>query len=424
MTQPDTTTVFAGLDGRADTQLPDWYASSHDVSDSPPSFAEAIRDLPQAIDTEVAYKNPVTGQWVETDRFNAIVEPSRLGDTEVAYKNPVTGQWVETDRFNAIVEPSRLGDCTRADGGSMPGSDSGQVDPLFHVPTDSYTILNPQTVYTPLEPLLRDSELDGTPFVDIIFGEIRQYRAGGEVHMDIMFDGLEATLPGADREPITMGVTSGYDFFGGHAVYVEGFAQDGKCSNSMRALTDKQIVKHVGDVRDFEDWWEQILTQLELVADDLVRFIKDAQEIDLDFTDLPFTIEEFYTLLEFPDYLAERAADDALANATDPFIIDLWTLHSGATYALTHFFRGREGGSLDAYVRTANDILFNPQGTIEQVEHAYETNQENAEGEQKALEGECGLARIEQATADIQADVEQFETREEALRDRFQTAME
>ncbi len=91
------------------------------------------------------------------------------------------------------------------------------------------------------------------PFADIVFGEIRQYRAGGEVHRDIIFDGLEATLPGADREPITMAVTSGCDLFGGHAVYVEGFAQDGTCSNSMRSLTDKQIVKHVGGVRDFQE---------------------------------------------------------------------------------------------------------------------------------------------------------------------------
>ncbi len=92
-------------------------------------------------------------------------------------------------------------------------------------------------------------------------------------------------------------------------------------------------------------------------------FIEDVQKINLGFTNLSLTIEEFYTLLEFPDYLAERAADDALANADDPCLIDLWTLHSGATYALTHFFRGGEGGSLDGYVRTANDILFNPEDT-------------------------------------------------------------
>jgi len=49
------------------------------------------------------------------------------------------------------------------------------------------------------------------------------------------------------------------------------------------------------------------------------------------------------------------------------------TLHSDATYALTHFFQGKEGASLAGYVRTANDILFNPEGTIERVERAYDS---------------------------------------------------
>jgi len=41
----------------------------------------------------------------------------------------------------------------------------------------------------------------------VMFGEIRRYRGGGEVHMDIMFDGLEVRLPGRS-DPITMGVTA------------------------------------------------------------------------------------------------------------------------------------------------------------------------------------------------------------------------
>ncbi|GAA0216681.1 hypothetical protein GCM10009000_034320 [Halobacterium noricense] len=85
-----------------------------------------------------------------------------------------------------------------------------------------------------------------------------------------------------------------------------------------------------------------------------------------------FGTETVHTLLGFPDYPAERAAGDAEANAASPFEIDMWTLHSGATYALTHFFQGKEGASLDQYVRIANDILFNPEGTIERVEQAYE----------------------------------------------------
>ena len=211
MKDPETATVFAGLDGRTDAKLPEWYADRHGVTD-PLSFSEAVRDLPQAIDTAVAYRNPYTDEWVETERFNAIVEPSRLQAAE--------------------------GDA--------------EEEALFHIPTDSYAIINPVDVYGPLEEVLREETIDGTPLGDVMFGEIRRYRGGGEVHMDIMFDGLEVQLPGR-VDPITMGVTSGYDFFGEHAVYVEGFAQDGYCSNSMRSLTDKEVIKHVGDDPELVD---------------------------------------------------------------------------------------------------------------------------------------------------------------------------
>ena len=382
MKDPASSTVFAGVDGRTDTELPDWYRQKKSVDD-PEAFAEAVRNLPQAVETTVAYQNPYTDEWVETERFNALVEPTRARD-----------QATES-------EP--------------------ETDPLFHVPTDSYSIINPVDVYQPLEDVLREETIDGTPLGDVMFGEIRRYRGGGEVHMDVMFDGLEVRLPGRS-EPITMGVTSGYDFFGENAVYVEGFAQDGYCSNTMRSLTDKEVIKHVGDVRNFRSWWEEILAQVELVADDLFAFIRDAQDIDLDFSELPFTVTEFYSLLGFPDYLAERAAEDAEANAASPFEIDMWTLHSGATYALTHFFQGKEGASLDQYVRIANDILFNPEGTIERVEQAYEQQleTEDSDGSQSSLAGERALASIERVSEDLQANVEQFEEREDALRDRFQ----
>ena len=235
MKDPETATVFAGLDGRTDTELPEWYVEQHATPD-PVSFSQAIRELPQAIETAVAYRNPYTEEWVETERFNALVEPSRLQ--------------------------------AEADGDT-------ETESLFHIPTDSYAIINPVDVYGPLEEVLREETIDGTPLGDVMFGEIRRYRGGGEVHMDIMFDGLEVRLPGRS-DPITMGVTSGYDFFGEHAVYVEGFAQDGYCSNTMRSLTDKEVIKHVGDVRNFRTWWEEILAQVELVADDLFEFIRDA----------------------------------------------------------------------------------------------------------------------------------------------------
>jgi hypothetical protein len=386
MTDPDQTCVFAGVDGRTDTGLPRWFAQQV-ATDDVTSFAEAVRSLPQATETRVAYRNPYTEEWVSTERFNAVVEPGRL-------------------RAQA--------------------SDSEpDVDPLFHVPTDSYAIINPTDVYAPLEDVLREEAIDGTPLGEVVFGEIRTYRGGGEVHMDLMFDGLSVDLPEQDS-PITMGITSGYDFFGGHAVYVEGFARDTGCANSIRQLTDRETIKHVGDIGDFRAWWEDRLGQLGLVADDLLAFIEDATDITVAFTDVPFDVTEFYELLEFPSYLAEQAASDARSNAADPFEIDMWTLHSGATYALTHHFRGKEGSALDGYVRTANDILFNPEATIDRVEQTYEERAaEETDGDgQTGLESQTALAQIEQVSQDVRAKADQFEEREATLRKRFAHAEE
>jgi hypothetical protein len=251
MNDTETSTVFAGIDGRTNATLPAWYERDHEP-ETVVSLAEAIRSLPRAVDTQVAFRNPYTGDWVETERFNALVEPNRL------------------------VE--QAGD--------------EETDPLFHIPTSNYSIINPLDVYGPLESVIDDHDVDGRPLGEVVFGEVRQYRGDGEVHIDLMFDGLEVSLPGRD-EPITMGVMTGYDFFGGHAVYVEGFAQDTYCSNSIRSLTDRKVVKHVGEVGDFEGWWADVLGQLELVTDDLHQFIVDASEIDLSFSDAPFGVEAF-----------------------------------------------------------------------------------------------------------------------------------
>ena len=78
------------------------------------------------------------------------------------------------------------------------------------------------------------------------------------------------------------------------------------------------------------------------------------------------------------------------------------------------FFQGKEGASLDGYVRTTNDILFNPEDTIERVEQAYEEHLEadGDDGSQASLAGERALASTERVSDDLQEKVNQFEERE------------
>jgi len=158
----------------------------------PVTFTRAIRELPGATPTAVAYRNPYSGEWSETDQHVALVEPSGL--------------------------------VSEVEGGTP------ERDPLFHVQTDSYAVLNPTEAFGPVTDLLAETETVGRPSGEVLFGESRQHRGGGEVHVDLLFDGLSADLP--DRNDL---ITAGYDFSGGHAVYVEGFARDTACANSIRA---------------------------------------------------------------------------------------------------------------------------------------------------------------------------------------------
>ncbi|WP_435102405.1 hypothetical protein [Halarchaeum sp. P4] len=379
MSRPETVQVFAGIDDRAAAVLPEWYATRVG-DDEVVSFAEAVRSLPRAVASDVAYRNPYTGAWEPTERFTALVDPERVA--------------------------------ARARG--------EDVDALFHVPTAHYSIITPLDVYGPLETAVAEETVDGRALGDVVFGEIRQYRGGGEVHMDVLFDGLSVTLPGRD-DPIAVGFSSGYDFFGGHAVYVEGYAQDAYCANSIRRLTERQTVKHVGDIANFETWWECLLARLAVVADDLAAFIHDAQDVTLDLREVPFDLVDFYTLLDLPEYLAQRAASDARGEADDPFEMDMWTLHSGATYALTHHYTGKEGASLDTYVRIANDILFNPQVTLARLVRAYKrrADAETSADGQTGLGSQTALAQVERVEQDLGAKVARFESREARLRERF-----
>ena len=125
--------VFAGVDGQTDSTIPAWYREQTNVDD-PRSFSEAIRALPRAVETTVAYHDPFRDAWIPTDRFNALIDPSRLRAQQV---------------------------------------DADHSDPLFHIPTASYTIINPVDVFEPLEAVLRKESLDGQPLGDLVFGEIR-----------------------------------------------------------------------------------------------------------------------------------------------------------------------------------------------------------------------------------------------------------
>lgn len=372
---------FAGLNGQSDPSVPDAFKEKYGLSDDDvadlPTFNTVYHDLPIATETTAGYRNPLTQEWVETERFNALIDPDKMERAEF----------------------------------------DDSVDPLWHIPTDNYGAVNPPQFYYPCEEAISEAG-----WGDDLFGEARLYKEGGEVHMDLMFSGQTVDIQGSDgnSDPLYAGLTTGYDFFGGTALYAEGFAMDTQCKNSMRGLTDKKSRRHVGDPSEDIDWWETILQKLGGLTDHLAEMIEVAMDVELDFRELPFDLQEFYELNGFPSYMAQSAAAHARTRTQsgNPWEIDLWAAHSGATYAVTHDFRGGESGAIENYVRTANDMVQNPNMVVSEVEAAYERRErQRAEENDEDVDLSEGQAQIQQLEQDIESRKSEFQQNTEEMRE-------
>jgi hypothetical protein len=415
-TNIDGTYPFAGLTRYNDGDLPErvldhgssvrWWASETFGTDEPierdlpeEGLNTMIDSLPRAAEATAGWKHPVTGDWIETGKHNAIIEPSVAEQIEGR-----TGTKEQVEGFGGDPDETVYGD--RA---------------LFNIPTDDYSIINPATFLRPLTEVLRDEGLD-----DAVFGEFRVSRGGGRVSADVFFDGKHVEAPGMDedRKPIVVGLQLDWDFFGGTALRMRGMGMDWECVNSIRQITEGKTIKHAGDVNERVEWvemYEDLLEELDLKTDQLSRVIHEASEETLDLSDFPdgfaddydTVLEAFYAYAGLPDYLAEVAADNARANAEDPFEPDWWTLHRGATYAISHEARGEvgTGAAIDQYNRRANDLLMNPAGVADDVEAAYE----EAHEETTLAEEGGGQVTMDTAFESVRDKRDRYEEREEEI---------
>jgi len=413
---------FAGLTSHNNVEMTDRAASIAGLNaDDPPeqSFSQAIRGLDTADTEGVAWRVPdqAAGR-LDVSEFN---EESPDGIS--AFKSNNGAVYVETSRFQSVFCPDKVREWLSGDYRS---EDTDEFhDALWHVPTRDYSITNPVPFYEPLGEEVRDQDLG-----DHMFGEIRTTKSGGEVHMDILFDAFEVQVEEDSDDfsgPIVLGIRTGYDFFGGTALYAEGFAQDTGCSNSIRSVTEEKSRRHVGEIDDTNEWWADTLEQMDLMTDRLAEAIEAAQQIDVDYMEMNFSeafehdddLRGFYELAGFPSYLADSAASHARSRAENQFLPDMWELHSGATYALTHDYRGGENtGTMNEYVQAANDMLMNPSQSIGTVERTYSqrlARQADDNVEQGALDGHKASAVVAEFRETVEEKRDQFETRQEEL---------
>jgi hypothetical protein len=384
-------------------------------ADDPPetSMATAIRSLERAEASGLSWRIP---EEISRNLTDSEVKP-RLPENAEFHRVSPDVSFIETERFQSVVSPDKLRKWAKADG----DSDDTLEDPLWHVPTKKYSIVTPTTAYQHLEEAIRD-EGHG----DEVFGEIREYKKGGEVHMDVLFDAFQIDYTDDDngRDPIVLGVRTGYDFFGSQALYFEGFAQDTRCSNSIRAITEKKTIRHVGKV-DLEEEVEEVLEEMELMTSRLAELIELAEDIEVDMLEMnfsePFDHDDdyrgFYELAGFPSYLARDAANHARSRTDNPYLPDMTAMWDGATYALTHSYSGGENTSTaQEYMSVANDMVMNPSQVVGNIHNEHERRMNAiAESKESDLDAQTATVKVEKFSQSVLQKKEEFESRNEEL---------
>lgn len=352
---------FKGLNGRTETpETPDHFDRRFD-DDDPVTFSTVYHDLPRIKKVRPGFENPMTGEWVAAD-----------------------------DEYAAFVNPDELM--------------SGNVNPddvLWNIASNQYAPLNPVEFYHPLEDKLMEEDLTD------VFGYTKVVNNGARAYTHLMFDSDMQDLPERAGDALYTGLRSGYSHDGSVTMFVEAFAQDTTCENSIERLTDRRTRRHVksSEEEDSErvkqeiqdNLWAPVLESYGLVPDILGDMIREALEFDLELIETPFDDwTELYKVAGFPEYMAQSAASHARSRAEEPWTMTAWDLHSGATFALTHTFTGNEeSDTRREYVQIANDLLQNPVQFIDRLTTRYEQLMQAQDDEQDVYD-EDGLEQLEE----------------------------
>lgn len=381
------TIPFAGVTAFDNFQMemPESILRKLGIDDRPEMcFSDAIRQLPTATTSEIEVANPF---------------------------NPGREHNIPISTANAVVNPELAEAFTN---GEISEGDSM----VYAVSSERYTIINPVEAWSPWADAFEDADLN-----DAIIGEFRVYDFGRKVHGDIYLTD-ELIHPPGGRQPLYVGIQTGNSFDGSMSLYARGFAYDTQCDNSFRALTEKLTRRHVGQPSEYHDWIMDLLDQMGAIRDYLLEIISEALDIEMDFSELPYSVSEYYQMLGLPEYLANAAAQDAKTRSQTEggshSRINKWVLHSGLTYALTHSFRGKsEDGSLEDYYFTARRILDNPAETMEVIEAEYERRErrraEVQSGGELSFKQKRGLATVERYSQSLRERKSEFEAREERI---------
>lgn len=381
----DSKVRFAGLTNNDDVEMTADLLSKYGLDEQPSvSLSQVVQQLPPVEVAQLYVDNP----------YDEEGEPL-----------PITGT-------NATINPDTAIKLTkeRSETGNVREGVGDQMTYSTH--STGYAAVPHYEFFLPMATAFQNADVRN------IAGEFRIYDDGAKVHGDVMFQDPDTQLNLADdSDPLFVGLSVGNSYDGTVSMYAMGFAMDTFCDNSMRNLTEKKSRKHIGEPDEVAEWWDGVLVEITALGDVLGDCIRQAMEIEIDFLEQPYDVEELYELLGLPGYLSRAAATTARNRSPREggtrTVLNFWTLHSGLTSALTHDFNGSsEVGSLETYSRIARDMLWNPGNVVSDIKTEWE-RQQRLDGSDDDATVERELATIEQyemTLDDRKAEFERFET--------------
>jgi len=263
----------------------------------------------------------------------------------------VSPDYQPVDHYRALVNPNWEGVPPKL----LPDD---REDAVWHIPTKKYTKVPHHEVWNPLYEAI-DRRGDGSD----VFGTVRARRQGGEVHMDVFFENAELDAEGED---ITLGISTGHDYFGNVRLYVDVVAYhdtgDG-VGQVMRYLVDPKRRKHTGDAgEDVIAWFDDAVERLDTVSDKLYNIVANAMHYEFPLGGMPTSVVGFYDHLGLPDRgkstLATPAGERAVEMAVGPYTA--WHMYKAGMWAIEHEYDSRDTSSFKKHVQTVNTLLFNP----------------------------------------------------------------
>lgn len=331
---------FSGIDTEPTQQtgtdrLPDAYRTALLSTTAPPSEVMTLNEGIEMLERQFGVTEAPTGYY----------------DTEAE-------EWVEVGRHKAIVNPAWLGDGREE---SPRGSHGGRdPDALWNLFTDSYEPAGPRELYGPLSNAV--SRLDAA---EDSFGQVRLYRDGGALHMDLFFTDKTVEI---DGEEITLGISTGHDYFGSRTLYAEAIGlheRENGTALVYRKLSDRFKRKHTGSARDdVIKTWGGLLSRLDEITDDIYSVMADAMNYEVDLSEYPIeTPADFFDNLGLPRYIAEHAAKRVRLDQPET----AFRLYRIGTWAVSKHMAQTNTSAFRSHIAAVNKLLFSPPSAEKQV---------------------------------------------------------